>query len=370
MSFTMGSFRSIVGVLIFLVAGCSTVPADQVLFYAETYDEARAAADSLYDEIVEPVRLEDSGQADELSTPPVAIAPVPPFPDSFNPADFVLIPAAGRPEDPDSIAVRRRALITVATYNEILVRLASGETAEDVSNQTSTLVNNLGSLLKLVGAANPLVGLSVASIEKLTAWAERLRADVELRKALLAGNEPVQALIAELKADTVRIYGIYKPYKELQVIDWGAEINRISNSMTDFAKKLQRPTGDLANSLTEVESRFSAAQRAVPGLRPRTLAPSRTGGAFDQAAADTLKVMVSSLETAVVARQATVDEINDYYAALGAYVRLLDQVAELNEALSAAAAHRTITLDPVDLLTRAMAIRQEAKSIRAALSSL
>lgn len=352
--------------LAFGLAACDAVPADQVQFYADSYARANDAGNRLYDELVEPIR---ASETDAGGTVPQAPVPPPAYPAKFVPADFVAADPGGlqRPGEPESIAVRRAAMKTVADYNAIMVRLASGQTAAELSQQIDGLVGQLDGLLGLASLANPLTLPITESIGRLAGMAEALRADSELRAALIAGQEPMNALLDTLREDTARMYDVYLPYHRSQLVGRKGEVNSISRTIVEFVASYKRPGGDLAASLGELERRFAAAVREIPGLAERSLATRASGRAYDQSADESLKLMVDQFESVVAAHQAKVAEINAYYEALGVYVRLLDQVKRANAGLVDAAQRRTVTLDPVKVMTTATAIREDAETILAGL---
>ena len=342
-----------------VLAACDTIPADQVQFYADSYAQANEAGNRLYDALVEPIE-----RSKVVPSAPEEAGEQREFPESFAPGDFLADEGDGpiRPGEPDEIAIRRVAMTTIADYNAIMVRLASGQTAAELSQEIDSLAGHLSILPGLGTAEVPLIA---GAIGKLAGFAESLRADSELRAALIAGQEPIAELVDALRADTVDMYGTFLSFHDSALLRQERGINRISNTIEAFVSSFRAPGGELADSLDDQRQRFAAARARLPGFDVKALPTSTDGQVYDQDANDSLVLMIDRLEGAVAAHRAKVGEINSYYEALGAYARLLDQVKRANVGLVDAAQRRTLTLDPLKVITTAAAIRQDAEAILA-----
>ena len=159
--------------IMLLLAACSTVPVQHVQGYSQAFDEASAAGNRLYDGISAKVIQEQAiadAQAAQVADQQAAsehpghhargracgrrglshatAVRSEPYPACFDPARFAPGRLAG---EPDSLLVRRRALATITTFNSVALRLASGETAEQLGAEVRQLGSNASSLATLSG---------------------------------------------------------------------------------------------------------------------------------------------------------------------------------------------------------------------------
>ncbi len=389
---TLGS-----GIFLIVMTGCTTVPVEQVELYTQAFNEASAAGNRLYDE-VSSVIIKTQAEAAEGSEPssahqvasatavPIAAAgerspsslgpadcPRPtetptPFAPCFDPSSFLTGYAPGEPE---SLLARRRALETIATFNSIALRLASGESANALGAEVQQLGAKISSLAALTGAGAgvaPISAVATQAVTKLAIWAETLRADQELRRALTDASPLIQQLLQALIEDTPRMYAFKREETKENLKDIKADVQRASMDVQDIVRQHAAFPG-----LERYSQRYGAARDRIHGLpfKPLTAMAGSAGtdplGVGDAAEIDKLTARIESLADEYIAR---LESLNRYYDALGEYVAMLQRVSESLEAVAAAArAPQAITISPTVLAQQATEIRDLAGQIERLLSS-
>jgi hypothetical protein len=187
------------------LAGCTGIPQEELNAYQEAFVVSRTAGDSLYGEI-SPIVAKFDGQTDKCAPQPDS------FPDCFDPK---LVRVDGGRVDPHDVTVRLVALDVIQSYNLALVEVAQGQPGAAVAPRIAELRTAVIELTALAGvSAGPIGsvagGAAVASLGKLLATLENLRAGAAARESLLSERETIDALIDALIADTTTVYEIYK----------------------------------------------------------------------------------------------------------------------------------------------------------------
>jgi hypothetical protein len=377
-----------VGTLLIL-AGCSTVPVEQVQGYTQAFDEASAAGNRLYDE-VGPVIAREQAKADakaavvaagQTGDDPAAVMPAagptqgadavcleptdPPLPyrTCFVPSDFA---PGGMPGEPESLVARRRALATITTYNAIALRLASGETASALGAEVQRLGANASSLAALTGAG-PAIGVATNTLADLAKWVESLRADQELRRALADGSPYIDQLLQALIADTPQMYTFKLETTAARLEHLQADAGRISFDIQDIV----RAHASFA-TLASVDRRYGSARArlALPTDSLTTIAGTQGTTPLNAAAAEELDGLLVQQDALGPEYEAQVADLDRYYAALGEYVRMLHGSYEaLQLAVATAKSPQTVTLDPAALAVKATEIRDQAREVERLLNT-
>ena len=376
--------------IMLLLAACSTVPVQHVEGYSQAFDEASAAGNRLYDGISAKVIQEQAiadAQAAQVAdqqaasnTPVIMPAAGPandatcprnggsnePYPTCFDPARFAPGRLAG---EPDSLLARRRALATITTFNTVALRLASGETAEQLGAEVRRLGSNASSLATLSGIGTmgaPLIGFTTDLAARLATWAETLRADQELRAALEAGSPLIEQLLVALIDDTSTMYALKYTEVVAQADALTAQAKDIEFDVVDIMRAEAAPQGPRVADLAQRDLRYNNA-RARFGLAFQSLvALAGPGGQpFSEQTLDLVDDKIAQLESLAEQYQEQVDTLNRYYEALGEYVAMLHEVNETLATVTASArAPQAITISPAVLSQQATEIRDQAREIQ------
>jgi hypothetical protein len=354
-----------------LLGACAGAPpVEDFRAYSEAFTEARITGNVLLDDVAVAM---DVAAARAQPAPP-ADAPKPLFPDSFDPAS-VIAPAAGG--EAPAIAARRQAFATVAQYNEILLELAEGRSAEEASAGVATLGDNVAALAKFAGsAANPLFGIGLSALQQAVALAERYRSREEFAQAILSGYGDVDGILQALIDDTPTLYEIQKNRFQLELTATRAEANRALNTMRALAANFAAPApaSALAERHGRVERELSFALSGMLGQALQlTLPPSGAADApaYSMQVADGLESQLAGIKDLADAHGATVARINDYHAALGSYVAVLDQ-ARRSLAVVKAAVETPPEPGAVarEVITTAFELRRKVDDLRSRLHAI
>lgn len=131
---------------------------------------------------------------------------------TFNPNQAQYFSSIGEPE---SVAELRRGLRVAGDYFKTLVILAEGENIPQAKEQIQALAGSLAGLAALAtgGAALPLGGV-VAALGPLIEQAAQAQNAQELRRLILEGAQPVDALLQALEAASPAMYQVLKATPE------------------------------------------------------------------------------------------------------------------------------------------------------------
>jgi hypothetical protein len=354
----------------FLVAGasCSGLPVEALHAYSDAYSQAReagrlvyAAAEPAFHLAVEPA----AGAVTTANEPTLTL-----FPEKFDRSAR----ANAHGPSPD-IEARIAALDTVATYNEVMMQLASGATAEEVRGGIGRFADSALRLAGFAGAAVPGLNTMLEAAKNLAAIAERARAEAEAREALLEGAPLIAAILDELDADIDRLYEVQRTYYALVINnDAWSRLTGASVPMLRFASRHVYPGSDpLAAQRRALDQRFTAAWEGVEGERSRLLAEvhgDASAAPYDAAAHDTLSGLMIGLEAAAVDYRSKVGEWRDYQDALREYDELLASARRAHAAAIAAVQNPASAQDSFyRLLAIAGEVRGHALTIIADLQS-
>lgn len=323
----------------FLVAGanCSQVPVEALHGYTDAFSQAREAGRRVYEAAGPAFALSDVEPAAGTEANGAVMVPTL-FPETLDRRAR----ATDDGFDPD-VQARIAAMDTVAAYNEVMMQLASGATAEEVRGGVGRFADSALRLADLAGAAFPGAGVIVDAAKGLAAVAERARAQSEARRALLEGAPLIDAILKELDADIDRLYAVQRAYYQAEIS--GAArfaLADASRAMLRFANRHVYP-GDAdphAAQRRELDRRFEAAWEGVEEPRPAMLADVHGDGSaapYDAAAHETLTGLMTALEAAAQNYRAKVRAWQAYQEALREYSALLAS-AKMAHAASVAAA--------------------------------
>lgn len=250
-----------------LLTSCVAVPEAELRLYTDTFEEARAANETLYRELDDAV---SAAQAITEEAPGAkqdcrveAASP----PDCFDPIDA--LPKAPKPLEP-SIAARVVAFDAVAAYNEALVALASGATAEALVARIDRMVESARSVASLAGpaVAGPMAAAQLLfdALRPLGEELERARSNATARAAILDNSSLVDHLIELLMADTVPAYNLYSAARtvtanEIEGAPLSAEFKAEIDRIADFHRALSA-NAKLLHEARESQRGLIAAIRA------------------------------------------------------------------------------------------------------------
>lgn len=184
------------------VAGCAELPAQDLDAYAGAFREARLAGDLLLDEVA-PLFPSDDAAADCAFDSGLGYRPC------FDSA-LALGPEAARRGEPIDIRVRRAALALIGGYNELLVDLGRGRSAEDLDSRLVAVESAAGAVLAFApGGAGVLAGVPLAGFRSLVTRVETIRAGNAAASSVTEAEEDIRALIRFMIEDASALYALY-----------------------------------------------------------------------------------------------------------------------------------------------------------------
>ena len=253
--------------------------------------------------------------------------------------------------------------------NTIALRLASGESAQELGAEVRRLGSNASSLAALSGAGamvSPLIGVTSDLAARLATWAETLRADQELRAALDAGSPLIEQLLVALINDTSTMYALKREEVAAQA---GSPQGRRQGDRVRHRGRHAGPCrapGSMVAELAQRDLRYNNARERM-GLAFQSLAALAGPGGqpFTGQTLDQIDDQVAQLEAFANQYQEQVLALNRYYEALGEYVAMLHEVdAALATVTASARAPQAVTISPRALSQQATEIRDQAREIQ------
>ncbi|MEX2518545.1 MAG: hypothetical protein WD969_04345 [Paracoccaceae bacterium] len=226
------------------VAGCAELPARDLDAYADSFTEARLAGDLLLDEVA-PLFPSDAAIADCAVDPGLGYRPC------FD-AALALGDDAARRGEPSDIRVRRAALALIGGYNELLVDLGRGRSAEELDARLGSVESVAGAVLAFApGGAGVLAGVPLAGLRSLLTKVETIRAGDAAASSVTEAEDDIRALIRFMIADTSALYAVY-------VAPIDTEIGVLKILAEDA-----RDDRDVAEAMRLAERRAALADRAL-----------------------------------------------------------------------------------------------------------
>lgn len=196
------------------LAGCVSLPVEEVRIYSEAFQEARQAGEVMLDKVA-PYFPNSSPNQQGCTRGSRA------FPKKFCPEVALL---GDKANEPAAIKTRRLALQTTARFNAILVGYAEGKPAADLKGQINefaqlaTLLVPLAGLVPSAGlTALPAgFGLAAGKLGNLAALIEQRRSQAIARQAIIDAVPAIQELLKLLAEDTPDLFNIYLAGRQLE----------------------------------------------------------------------------------------------------------------------------------------------------------
>ncbi len=337
---------AIAGVMALAMTGCAGVPSEDLRAYADAYEQAKTAGVQIYKEYL-PSALAQQRAASETAAgavaPPVADDPY--LAEFLGPRKWVSI----APEtcdifaDAPDVLARCQALVAVSDYNQVLLRLDSGESAEALMGRVGQIKGVVDGLITLAAAtpAAPflLAGSTLfAPLSGILGEALTLRERAILRAKLNEGAPLVAEMLALLRSDAATVF--YAQYDQTR-LDLGSVRTRAiaeANEMLFTAVTIAPPSGALGAAVGGLEQRYEAAVARLGPPRPPALAGQygTDGNApFTAEQFDSLTAHLQALEAEADRHATLVEAWQSFNAALQQYDAMLAAVQQSHEALVA-----------------------------------
>jgi len=326
-------------------AGCASVPQQELSVYQRAFDQAADASRQVLLDYQAAVREQrsreaerwrekasagnDSGQAPGL------------FPATFSPR------AAEVDVDAEDIDVRLRAVDTVQHYNQLLVDLAEGKSA----NETAATVKSLLGAIPGVGAAVPGLDELAAS---LVSVAGKARAHQDFVKIVKAGEQPVAKILDFLAQDAG---SYYKLRFALASSDQDEIRDRLTSRVAAIKIEVRARTiqGDnqreaLQTIEEDLNSLLARTGRLVDKGREQKLVPGSSGSPWNESVEGQLREILFAIEGDVKELEKLAQSMNAYHDLLSRYVEVLRSTKRAMGALRIAVDSPPDALQQIDQL--------------------
>ncbi len=345
-----------------MMAACASVPKEDLKSYSDAFAEAQQAGNLYLDEVATAAQV--LAEREALANPASADA-------GSEDSDFDprTVPSAGASADPPAVTARRQALMVIVSYNELLVRLAKGESADGLEDSVVTISKQIAATLQLVSVVNPLLSTALGAVGPIMDAARRARSTSELRTVLIDGHDKVAALIQALIDDTPTIWRIIRDRYKLDIVAALAATGDARREISEIAAAYRIPTDpDLMRERQRVEDEMNDLRKVVSSDSNFTrtkLGSSATGPAYTPSASALLNAALRQMGSAVDSYRAAVAKRDQLRQGLVEYVRLLRKVRDSLEALVNDVQNPDVVASALAVTTEAVELRSQAQTLLA-----
>lgn len=356
---TRHSFASVWLVAAALLGGCAGVPVAQLQAYSDGYDQAKSAAALVY-----------ADAAPAMSAAPSSAGSS--FPVSLGPPKFDREGCGPMVASSESLRARCQAMVALKAYNQALLDIAAGKTADDILAQVDLAFGSLTTLGSLSAGATAALGPLTAAAPALRAIlgeALKLRDRAALRSTLERGAPSVREMIQALRNDVDLLYGVHRAYAVKRL---GTIQNAIDRDLNVAKRRIAVSAAPkdqaVAASLRLLEQRFDGMfQSAEPsgGERLKDIGPASAGQALDGASVALVEAQLLAASAHVSEFKAVVAGYNKSVEALGHYDGLLAAVdRSLTELLAASSQPFAPGGGTAQLAQSILIVRDKARDIK------
>lgn len=309
-----------------LLGGCAGVPMAPLHAYSDSFDQAKSAAALVYADAALPLRA-------GASISNVA------YPVSLGSPKFDREGCGPLVASSESLRARCQAMIALKSYNQALLDIAAGKTADDILVQVEQAFNSVTTLGSLsAGGAAALAPLTAAApaLKAILGEALKLRDRAALRSTLERGAPKIRELIQALRDDVDLLYGVQRAYAVGRLDKIQSDIDRDLNVAKKLISNSAAPK-DLAVAASQklLEQRFEAmfdSPEPGGGERLKDIKPAPAGQALDGRAVATVEAQLGAASAHVSKFKEAAAQYNKSIEALSQYDGLL---AALDKSLTA-----------------------------------
>jgi hypothetical protein len=178
------------GLFILFTTGCTQIPTRELSQYRDAFDQVQKTSEDI---------LIDFARAREKAELRRAVSDTEPAP---QPKTFSPDLGGVDVKQPDAIEVRRTAMRTIDTFNNVLVTLAEGKEVQAVRDAGGDLVQAAGKFV-VAATGNAVPGLSAVSslVQTFAGLFEKARERKEFEQAVRSGAPVIDSMLAALSED-------------------------------------------------------------------------------------------------------------------------------------------------------------------------
>ena len=323
--------------LLLLVAACAGVPSEDLRSYADAYDKAQSSGLLIYKAFLPVVQehqatsISDDTGSSAAGTPPPSVASKSYLAAALGP--HVWVSNTGSCDEfavfPDLMA-RCQALGAITEYNQVLLRLDSGESAQAVQTRLQTIQQYVGGLASLTGATlgAPFLVASKALIG-IIGQALTIKDRQALLSKLNEGAPTAAKLITLLQKDIGVMYTAQWDYYARLLDEQDIAITNNANRALRIVASHKSPEGlELKSAMQDLEQRYNAALVSLGSSAPQLPKIENTfgtsgGGPFTLVELNQIAEDVKGMESATKQFPELQKNWRTYVAALRAYDAML-----------------------------------------------
>jgi len=347
--------------LVFLVAGCVTIPTQELSQYRNAFAQVHTASEAILIDFAEvKENAEKRAAAADVSKP-------------VMPEYFSTNLDNGGSKQPDAVEVRRTALRTIDNFNNVLTTLAEGKSIETVQCAAGGFVDAAGKFIT-IAAGSAVPGLSsIAEIVKtLVGEFEKARLREEFEKTVRVGvpviDKMLAAIIAE-RVDHITLRAIEANLIQVRIVN---DIGAGSNSVIVLFKQFRAPPKDdplqsiekaLNESLEPAEKMFSSNLPIKLSYNVgKPLLP-----AFGKEQAIIAEQAIARIRDRIAAYKANIEQFDKLKCALNNYGMLLQRVrTTLTSLVDALDRPQKFEIKSEEFFEIAFKVKREVEAFRAA----
>lgn len=314
-------FFFVAGLTLVLV-GCAQVPTRELSQYRSAFAEAQSASEAVLIDFSEAIEVAENIKASAAQ------------PDA-RPARFSTeLDSTDR--QPDAIQVRRNALRTIETFNNVLLTLAEGKTVESVQASAGGFVN-AASEFAISAGSKAVPGLSsvVGIVQTVVGEMEKARLRQEFEQAVRNGAPVIKKMVSLLIEDRYDHLALRANEANLRHVDIVNDITSQIVEVRALFSSRKAPAGD--NPLPDIQGALNTAIKpaaaAFTFALPVKLAYGKSGEAFSTQDGVLAGQIIGQIQERVATYKQNIEQYEKLRSALNNYGALLMKMQTALDAL-------------------------------------
>jgi len=309
--------------LAFLLSACGQIPTRELSQYRSAFAEVQGASVAVLIDYSE--AIEAANKRKDSATRPAAVAPK-----RFS----TELDSVGK--QPDAIEVRRNALLTIETYNNVLLTLAEGKSVESVQASAGGFINAASEFAVSAGSkAVPGLSAIVDAVQIIVGEMEKARLRQEFEQAVRKGAPVIKKMVGLLIEDRQDHLALRADEANLHHVEVVNDITSQIVEVRSLFSSRKAPAGD--NPLPDVQDALNAAIKpaaaAFAFALPVKLAYGKSGAAFSTQDGVLAGQIIGQIRERVEAYKQNIEQYEKLKSALNNYGALLVKMQTALDAL-------------------------------------
>jgi hypothetical protein len=340
-----------------LVSGCSTIPTQELSQYRNAFAQVQTASEDI---LIDFAEVKEKAEKSKAAAEP-AMSQY--FSTSLD---------DGREKQPDDIEVRRTALRTINTFNNVLMTLAEGKSVETVRGAAGGFVAAAGNFItKAAGSAVPGLEAITEGIKTLAGEFEKARLREEFEKAVRTGAPVIDKMLAELIAERVEHISLRAAEANLIQVDIVSDLGTGANSVIELFKQFSAPANDdpIRNFEKALNESLKPAEKVLKFKLPIKLTYQVSGSvpAFGKEQVIIAEQAIARVRERVAAYKANIEQFEKLKSALNSYGVILDKTrTTLKSLVDTLDRPQNLEITSEEFFEIAFKVKREVEAFRAA----